>query len=288
MQKDEAMIQMNNSTNNALTTPLSREEMAMYIAYLDTFRAQTDKLIREQSDVIATATSEMIARQEKYMSGIMASIDALCKTVSSLSIGLADVKAQTALPVAVSTESNADDGRTKSSKLKWVRKAVGEIASASERTGKPEVVIYRNVYSGMKKDGYDVKALFNDYKKKNPGHSKIRMFAESEDMVKSFEKQIKMIDKSDDTVPVNAVRSPESVRKLVGKLSPDGIPYGKHYYKARKLLENRGVLVSSIKADYCRSHGVKNVNAWFAVSEDEKAMKKLNDAINNYVEGKNV
>jgi len=74
----------------------------------------------------------------------------------------------------------------------WARKSEGIIISLSERTGMNKAAIYKEIYSRMKdKDGYDVGALYKEYKRNNPKvYSKINMCAASDPLVLSFEKQI--------------------------------------------------------------------------------------------------
>lgn len=292
-----------------LNTPLSREEMATYLAFMDdSFQTNTDNmrnLCDTQSKVLNDAINKMSMGYNNTLTELSEILNVL-------------VKGQKDLLSAINTLNNTactkfgfinkTDIKNKVNTLfcsswnehkqsLWIKKVRGEIANLCLEENRIEGVVYKDIYSSMKQEGYDVDDLLREYKSVNSKADIVSMIAASDDLRDIFSNCItKCTNKTGSKKDIDISTSkytnkkncpsemskhiPDNVKKIVARLAPDGNPNVGTYRKAYSLL---GIDKKAFIKETEEKIGLKHIVLGYAIGINPSMVIKLDHAISEYL-----
>lgn len=254
------------------STPLSREELALYFTYFvngaKDFITSIDKRLDAMERGFEVITNILTSSAEQSTKLENALCNALRTPVSNV----------TTTNVTSSPEVNA-----------WLRKVWKSAAIISKKANGDSRVVLREIYKILRKDGVDLDSMYTEYSESHPGKAKINMIAESkmlrgktEEIIKSLHKKYypekytvenivspKPIYKSQELLS-----TPENVRSCIQAVADrEGIVYTTAASRVYKEIEKRcGENLKELANELARSYGCSNCSKAYLIAQDETLM----------------
>lgn len=259
------------------STPLSREELALYFTYFvngaKDFITSIDKRLdaMERGFEVITNILTSSAEQSTKLE------NALCNALRT--------------PISVVNNSNATNTCVTSDPEVnvWLRKVWKSAAIISKKVNGDSRVVLREIYKILRKDGVDLDSMCTEYSESHPGKAKINMIAESkmlrgktEEIIKSLHKKYypekytvenivspKPIYKSQELLS-----TPENVRSYIQAVADrEGIVYTTAASRVYKEIEKRcGENLKELANELARSYGCSNCSKAYLIAQDETLM----------------
>lgn len=259
------------------STPLSREELALYFTYFvngaKDFITSIDKRLdaMERGFEVITNILTSSAEQSTKLE------NALCNALRT--------------PISVVNNSNATNTCVTSDPEVnvWLRKVWKSAAIISKKVNGDSRVVLREIYKILRKDGVDLDSMYTEYSESHPGKAKINMIAESkmlrgktEEIIKSLHKKYypekytvenivspKPIYKSQELLS-----TPENVRSCIQAVADrEGIVYTTAASRVYKEIEKRcGENLKELANELARSYGCSNCSKAYLIAQDETLM----------------
>lgn len=174
----------------------------------------------------------------------------------------------------------------------WVNETFKSVVKYAGLIGKKPQEVFDIVFEKMKDDKYDVEKLFEDYVRKYPHKTRLDMISESDVLRLSFKYHFNELvheykySKYSNAKIIYTVsakeagRCPDEVKSIIAKLSSTGVPSGRHFEKAKKILsKDKSINIKRIKRDVCKRYKINTCSTWFAVSQSPEALEVLRSAI---------
>lgn len=260
------------------STPLSREELALYFTYFvngaKDFITSIDKRLdaMERGFEVITNVLTSSAEQSTKLE------NALCNALRT--------------PVSVVNNRNAVTTTNVTSSPEvaiWLRKVWKSAAIISKKANGDSRVVLREIYKILRKDGVDLDSMYTEYSESHPGKAKINMIAESkmlrgktEEIIKSLHRKYypekytvenivspKPIYKSQELLS-----TPENVRSYIQAVADrEGIVYTTAASKVYKEIEKRcGENLKELSKELARSYGCSNCSKAYLIAHNETLM----------------
>lgn len=265
------------------STPLSREELALYFTYFvngaKDFITSIDKRLDAMERGFEVITNVLTSSAEQSTKLENALCNALRTPISVVNNRNAvTTNTVTTTNVTSSPEVNA-----------WLRKVWKSAAIISKKANGDSRVVLREIYKILRKDGVDLDSMYTEYSESHPGKAKINMIAESkmlrgktEEIIKSLHKKYypekytvenivspKPIYKSQELLS-----TPENVRSYIQAVADrEGIVYTTAASKVYKEIEKRcGENLKELSKELARSYGCSNCSKAYLIAHDETLM----------------
>ena len=277
----------NLSTNNKNTvitkTPLTREEMALYIEYMN-------NSINVMKEGFISAIENMCVINKKQNEELVGAIKTLTNEYQQTNALLTQEYHETNSILNKMTNKTDIKSKTVSEfsekdKRDWMNKIFDTCKEIGRMSDKNELRVLSDIYKLSQTNGVDIYAAFEEYKKENPHHPvKIRMCSESSVLRESIENSIQELqNKYGRVVKKKKCYSPSTELMTVPKEIEN---LYSHYMKNHKV--TREAAVASMNADlkrrtgrdipkerfeYAVKHGYKNCSSAYYIAHTPELMK---------------
>ena len=271
-----------NEIATIMNEPLNREELSAFYTALhyenkEMFEKCAAGIVKQQEQInsLAYMTRESNA-------ALMSAVNKIELLLSSLTTAKLEAKVN---PLFHSSLSSAQQ-------LLWIDSIKGKIADicldSSARNIGP---VYKWVYAKMREENYDLGALLKEYRSQfnNPDATTLTMIASSGELRQCFlnclnkyyyrKEQRKGTGRNSRTVMI----CPDKVTAIVKRMTGGKKPYGRNYHKAFELA---GIDKQTTIENAKKKYGLSRCSLGYAISKDPALMRKLNSAVNKYLEGK--
>lgn len=259
------------------STPLSREELALYFTYFvngaKDFITSIDKRLDAMErgfEVITNILTSSVEQSTKLE-------NALCNALRT-PVSVVNNRNATNTCVTSDPEVNA-----------WLRKVWKSAAIISKKAKGDSRTVLREIYKILREDGVDLDSMYTEYSESHPRKAKINMIAESkmlrgktDEIIKSLHKKYypekytvenivspKPIYKSQELLS-----TPENVRSYIQTVADrEGIVYTTAASKVYKEIEKRcGENLKELANELARSYGCSNCSKAYLIAQDETLM----------------
>lgn len=275
------------NTNLAIS-PLTNEE-------LDTFRAMIGIQRNDATVQIITKFTEALSQIVQQNSDMIKDFRLFQLEQTDKISALLSAKSEPQTNPIFYCSMNAADQQL------WREKVTGQIAQICLDDHYNKGSVYRKIYDGMKRNGYDVGVLLKEYcRDNNCNISILDMCAKSDVLRLSLQNQINVIfhNKIVDNVKekyskkkkvdyASTRRVPKEVREIIDKMSRSGVANGRTFNNAENMMAKSGFDINKLEKRVAKKYKIKNCNKWFAVSQSAEAIEVLNNVVNKYLEEKN-
>ena len=276
---DTDHVLQNSSLNHMdSSTPITREELALYFTYL----------VNGAKDFI-TAVDKRLDLMEKEFTAVTTALTSAEDVSIKLDSVLSDLlKGITNIP---KKEANGIDHERDEIK-NWLNKILKSAEIIGTKAGMDSKAVLKEIYRLLREDGVNIDGMYEEYYSLHPGKAKINMIAESEMLRNRAEEVIKMLHRKyypekytvDSIVcpkPIyksqELLSTPEEVRNCIQIIaSREGLVYTAAASRTYKEIEKRcGENLKDLANRLARGYGYSNCSKAYLISHDETLMAIL-------------